>query len=245
MTDAPRPNTPHATPDEVSAYVDGLLPPAEHAAFEARLRAQASLAEQVALQRRIDASIRGLYPYEPPAVVASGRPGASRPAPWYARRLTWLSAAAAVLLALTIYTRTGSRTPHLPAADLYARLEAEGFRPQWKCDTDERFAGAVETRLGTPLVVPLATSGVEILGWVYADGYEGSPLSAQAMILLTRVQGRDVIVLMDKAADDRTVKAPAKSGLKVFRREVGPLVLYEVTPLPEPHVIAAAKVPGR
>jgi len=45
-------------------------------------------------------------------------------------------------------------------------------------------------------------------------------------------------VFVDKASEDKHVAEPsAKSGLHLFRKELGPLVLYELTPLDHPSVM--------
>jgi hypothetical protein len=47
-------------------------------------------------------------------------------------------------------------------------------------------------------------------------------------------------VLMDRKSDDRKLKLPEASNLHLFRREVGPLVLYEISPLNEQRVLPKA-----
>ena len=62
-----------------------------------------------------------------------------------------------------------------------------------------------------------------------------------ALVLYPALTGKDnVVVLMDRKGDDRKLKLPETSNLHLFRREVGPLVLYEISPLNEQRVLPKA-----
>lgn len=226
----------------IDAYLDGMMSPAERSAFEAALRTDKDLAAEFALQGKIDSGLREMLPYQPAAPI----PISAAPRPWLQRPMTWLSVAAAVLLALTAFTYL-SRGPDfkLMGADaLYAKLESKGFTPEWKCKDDVEFASTIRNRLGQALVVPAAATDATILGWAYANVYDGSPISPDTMILMAKAQGKNVIVLFDKTSQDRRVKVPESSGLHVYRREVQGLVLYEVSPLDQPHVLDAVRPPA-
>jgi hypothetical protein len=234
-------------------YLDGVLAPAERAAFEARLEREPALRDELReredLQGAIDASLARLYRYTPPKAGSMGatreggpaRPD-SRPVRFTRRLWVLTGIAAAVVLAsvvLMLY-RPSAITYREPDA-LYAQYDAAGFRPAWKCESDQEFADATAFYLGSAVVVPLATPGVEVLGWSYADEFgKGTPISQQTLSLLTRVEGRNVLVLMDRADRDRTLRVARDSGLRLFRRVVNNLVLYEVTPLDAPRVLPAA-----
>lgn len=222
----------------IDAYLDGLMSPEERAAFEASMRADPALAAEVALQSRIDASIRAQLGPAPEA----GAVGLRGTIPWHRRRLVWMSAAAAVLLGASVYVNLSNRAPamrRVGADRLYAQLIAGGYTPQWRCETDEQFVGEVRSRLGAGVLVPMGTPGVEIVGWAYADMALGTPISEHTMVLLTRVENDEVVLLLDRERDDRKVAVPADSGLHVFRREVGGLVVYEVSPLESERVLNA------
>lgn len=80
-----------------------------------------------------------------------------------------------------------------------------------------------------------------MLGWAYGNDYNGRMIGPDTMVLMTRVDGSEnVVVLMDRASADRRLKLPPGSNLSLFRREVGPIVLYEITPLKSERVIPLA-----
>ncbi|MCH7994978.1 MAG: hypothetical protein IIB57_11125, partial [Planctomycetes bacterium] len=125
------------------------------------------------------------------------------------------------------------------SVETYYRDAVErGFEPEWVCKDDDEFAGAFKKRLRQPLLVAATTGPVVGLGLGYANC-----LSPRTMTYLARVQGKPVVVFVDKLKKDTHPKLPPNSGLNLFRKELDRLVLYEVTPLNEPHVLDLFYVP--
>jgi hypothetical protein len=126
--------------------------------------------------------------------------------------------------------------------EIYRRLVMSGWTPSFTCENDEQFVIAVKKRLGVGVLIPLATTGVTLNGWGYSEGYTGTPIGNTTMFLLTEVEGKPVLVLMERASRDRKVELSdaGKNALHLFRRKVGGVVLYEVTPWPTQRVIPAA-----
>ena len=64
-------------------------------------------------------------------------------------------------------------------------------------------------------------------------------LSRESTSMLAHVDGRPVIVFVDRVERDwrPPVGHDARTGLNVFRTERAGLALYEVTPLAEPHFL--------
>lgn len=242
----------------LDAYLDGLLGEAERAEFESLLSRDPGLADAVALQRRIDAEIRAALappetapapaadplaatvPFQRPRVATvRGTSPALQPAPRsvLARLRPWALAAGLALAAIGAYVvaqrQAAGEVKYVEPADLYARLKSTGFTPEFVCTTDAEFAGAVQARLGSPLALaPEGRAGVQLVGWAYGNTYEGRIVGPDTLVLMTRLDGtHDVLVLMDKAASDRRLAVPPGSGLSLFRRQVGSIVLYELTPL--------------
>jgi hypothetical protein len=184
-------------------------------------------------------------PFRDPQTIASdlqqiAQSSSSRAeSPW--KRWGILAMAAALLLTFAGLYRSywDAKVPDFrimePVA-MYDRLVGMGFTPAVVCKTEPEFARLVREKLGSTLVAT-ATPGIEVLGWGYQDDYDGSPISPKTMMLLTRVDGTNVLVLMDEESRDRTLRVPEGSSMKIFRREIGPLVTYEVTPLAEPRVL--------
>jgi hypothetical protein len=125
---------------------------------------------------------------------------------------------------------------------LYTTVVNAGFKPEWVCKNDAEFAEAVRYRLGQPLLVTKGVPGLEVLGWAYPNKFGATPLSDQTMILLSTVDGQRDVVFVDRAGADKPLAV--KSGkLNLFRRQIGDLVLYEVTPNDRPVVIEAMYKP--
>lgn len=158
-------------------------------------------------------------------------------------RWRWAAMAAAVLLVAGAgsywWFVIGGTAPYRWPAEIYQNQVVRGYEPQWACTTDAEFEQAVRTRFDEPALLPLATAGVQIVGWAY-----GTPvLSNKTAALLTRVEGREVIVLIDRAERDANLRRAGSAAgyehLNLFKRRLGGLVLYEVTPLDSARVIPA------
>lgn len=241
--------TPAQGRDRLNAYLDGTLDPAAKAEFERALQSDLSLRAEVDLQREIDASLGRLFAYEAPAAAPATlkyEPPAPSKRAWVAR-IAWLASAAAVALGVFSYVQFGSPSgdTHPAPAAFYATVVDGGWKPSWACENEEQFARAVANQFqltSASLVVPFDTPGVQLVGWCYANSFRaGTPLSERSLMLLTNVDGKRVLVVMDRIEKDRALKIERGKGLSMFRREIGGLVLYEVTPLDAPRVLDAAK----
>ncbi len=238
-------------------FLDGLMSADEAAQFQARLAADPALSREVSLQRRMDDRLRVLL--APPArielpataraegVVATiGAAGAPALPARPARPSRWMGLVAAASLALLAgsggaywWFVIGSEAPFRQPAQIYQAQAAQSFTPEWVCTTDEEFVRNVRERFSQPALLPLATTGVEIIGWAYNTPV----LSNRTATLMTRVDGREVLVLIDRAERDvnlrRAGEAAGAPSLHLFKRRLGDLVLYEVTPLDRARVIPA------
>lgn len=248
-------------------HIDGALTPDERDAFERVLAADPGLVAEVELHRSIEAGLRRTIrpvavalPAQVAARIAaeSAAPLAFR-APAKAARnqmahhpYRWIAVAA--LLAMTaaglwgVWSNYGPQpTPTLlvSAARIYELQRDRGFKPEWVCTTEKEFAKAVKDHVGQPLVVT-AAQNVAIVGWAYPqEGYAGQEvaLSRKTMILLTRVDDDPVIVLIDRVSRDRDINSPPDPTLHVYRRVVGDLVLYEVSPREKPALLDRFGIP--
>ncbi|MCG3129932.1 MAG: hypothetical protein FLDDKLPJ_00670 [Phycisphaerae bacterium] len=224
----------------MEAYLDGRLAKAEQAAFERAVADDPDARAEIEVQRRIDAALRREFapPAEMPTLWTNGQTfpagqlsSPDRAARRFPRRTTWaLAAALALAVTAAVYVALTSSPPAVTPivrhresfVEVRERLLADRFEPDWVCEVGPKFAMSVYWRLGQPLLVGAIPSGVNVLGWSYCNA-----LSPETMVLLTRVDDRPVVIYVDRKAHDRSQSAP--EGLRLFRGEVGDLVLYELT----------------
>lgn len=243
---------------DFDAYIDGELSDAARAAFEASLASDAALRAEVELQRRIDGRMRELlgaseFPGMPEIAPAAngaalgridGKRG-DRAARGGLPSWVWVAAAVAIVVlgAWAVVTKPWNKVfgpaPSQVAADaVYNRLVRTGFEPATVCDSDAKFVDYTAKELGTPFLVR-ADPGVHLVGWTYSD----SLLGEHAKILLARRGETPVIVVMDRAANDRRMRVEPGSPLRVHRATFGGVVLYEIGPDAEPAIINHLKSP--
>lgn len=196
------------------------------------------------LERAIDAALRRRL--SPPAPEALRRLAddavarATRPA--RRRWVTGLAAAAALAAAalgawmiVEVTVRRG-REPYQPLprqtlAAVYQAEVARGLVPGWRCESDREIADTLEDRFGRALHLCGLPSEVEALGWCYAN-----TLSPSSIHLLARAGGAPIVVFVDRIERDRP-PGEVPGDLRVHRRTVGGLVLYEVSSLQTPRVL--------
>jgi hypothetical protein len=228
----------------LAAYVDGTLPAPEREAFERSIHEDTELRAEFELQQRINQSLGRLFGEEPfaeattlPATLPMTR---AKPAGSF-RIVKWTSLAAALMLAfIGAWYLTRPDPLLLPPQAVYEQMRRVDFHPVWKCKDDQEFVQTVQKRLGEGLLIH-DTDGIKVVGWAYGGTYSGYPISKDSMILITKVDQDNVLVFIDRASADRTLKVPKGSGLHLFRELVGGLVLYEVTPRNQAVVLPIAK----
>lgn len=250
----PPPALPSLTPERAAmldAFLDGTLAGEDLAAFQTLVASDSSLRAHVDAQRRVDASLKRVYAVDDSRLAeglkASLARAANSPRPGNTgsavlTRLRWYAAAAVIGLVAVVGFRYYVHL-HAPAGprelspdQVYARMEARQFEPEFVCTTDEEFARTVKDKFGQPLLVAV-TPSIKLVGWGYGNAYSGRIVGDNTLVLITRVDDAPVLMFMDKASNDRTLKVPKESKVHVFRRKVGSMVLYEVTPLDAPRLL--------
>jgi hypothetical protein len=180
----------------------------------------------VRLQVQIDAALRRQFGSDAPAVPIRRRP-------------RWQGLAAAVLLlasgAILYSTGYAGRAWSWAADVMFPETLASLYHDHVSsgvvmanCETPEAFQAWVGANYREQ-VRPVGAEGLTFVGWSYDDA-----ISRYSGVMLGKALGEDVVVLVDRVERDREMTVPSGSGLRLFRREVGEVVFYELTPLEEP-----------
>jgi hypothetical protein len=235
----------HANAHEIDAYLDGALTADQRDDFSRLLSASRHLQAEIELQSRVDASLFRLFAApQPPHDLALQirRSPAAAPAPPVSRRrwgkVAALASAAAIvwgILAWNFFTGRADSphyNPNLPLEAIYEKCVADGFRPKWVCEDTHEFAATFLARQGQGLLLAEMPAGTKMEGLTYVGG-----ISRYTTTMLARVNAQPVMLFVDRlAADTRPSLSAGETKLHLFRKELGPLVLYELTPLDQPKV---------
>ncbi|MEQ8209851.1 MAG: hypothetical protein RH917_08460 [Lacipirellulaceae bacterium] len=247
-------------PDErLEAYLDDCMTPEERQAFESEMAGNEQLRQQYDLQQQLDASLGRLFvaPAAPPDILSL----ADREGPTKAlnelpdrdqeadketskkNRRAIFALLAAIIAWIIVgvgidFDNPKSPYDRLALAEIYEKSVADGFQPKWVCDDDREFAETFQQRQGVPLLLKPDAQDL-MVGLSYLSG-----VTSRTTTMLARVDGKPVLVFVERLALDTKPEAPSwSSGLELFRKELGDLVLYEVTPFSEPRVLEHFYIP--
>ena len=232
-------------------FLDGLMDPAEEAAFKKTFADADALESAKSQQETVDDALARMF--DPPDASAL-REQLRVPPQKQARGRRALLVAAAVLLGAVGVVRLWDLVrpaavedgygpqPFRTFTEVYDRAVAQGLRPDWVCEDDEEFAGAFRERLGQPMLLAQAP-GVQPAGLSYCG-----TLSPKTMVLLARVSlgsasgepaagDVPVLVFVDRASSAKAASLPQASLLKLHRSTIGELVLFELSPLDTAHIL--------
>lgn len=136
----------------------------------------------------------------------------------------------------------GSARPvqELTFASIYDQTLGTGFQPNWVCENDEQFAGSIWGRLGQGLLLATTPPNIEMLGLKYAN-----LLTEDSSLLLCYVDRKPVVLLLERISAARDLPEPKDGRLRVFRRDVGQLAVWEITPLAQATVLPLLIDPRR
>jgi hypothetical protein len=249
---------------QILGYLDGSLDATERAAFEARLAKDPDLRDALQRQRAIDSALRRSF--DPPKVsvaallkhVEAAPAGTDTPAApvhtessvgqvlsrriWPRRLAIAAALAIAVVGAWQIWSHFQPTQPKylITAAQYFRNVENQGFKPNWVCENDQQTIDLFNKHFGQPMVIRSADPNVKALGWNYV-----SLLSPNTLVLLAEAGQEHIMLFIDRSTlDDPALMHQGCSGLNVHRKEVGDLVVYEFSRLPEPQVLDALVPPA-
>lgn len=247
-----REENPSEMHESLERYLDGVMDAREREAFEREIGRDGELRAQVEAQREIDRVLierfgaRGVRPAEGEGSRSAGEDSGDLPrgltrerAGRRGRRAGLIAAGVLLVVGVGAYVMLmPARAPFDQPGEVYARIVASGFEPREVCTDDAAFRDWMARKFDQALVIPSDSPGVELVGWDYTR-----VLTTRTGVLLARVEGREVIVLVERRKDALRL-ARASHGLRVFRRDVGGVSLYEVTPMDEARLLPLARVPG-
>lgn len=220
---------------DLDAYIDGRLSGQRLQDFERRLESEPRLRAELQAHRELEGALRTAFSV--PLARSGAAPAAARaPKPWLRLPLVRVAAAVVVatLLGVLALSVLGPEARHRPDVLLavYRTTVERGFKPEVVCTTNEEFAGWTKHAFGVALTPAALPASIELLGWSRAPVF-----SSYTGVLLARVDGREVVVLIDRrdmvAGRLALLRGPE---LQVFSAQVGPLALHEVTPLGHPSI---------
>ena len=233
-------------------YLDDVMTPDESAAYQREIESDEPLRDQVEVQQDIDQSLRRLF--APPSAdritagIAEVRQSKSHKLPTPATKRDGgavprrLAAAAAIVAGIfggwLIWnavgpTGSGGYGEWRSFEIVYADSVANDMEPEWTCDTESEFADSIRSHFGQAAVIPFELpEGVAALGLAYCNS-----ISRRTVYLLAEVNDEPVIVFMDRVERDSGPTVDETSGLNLFSRRLGLLVLYELSPLEKPALL--------
>ena len=115
---------------------------------------------------------------------------------------------------------------------IWREVDLAGRVPLWVCETEAEFIGTFVKRLGFGMALSSPPPGVTAKGLSYS-----SAISDDTVLLLAEVGDELAIVLIDRLDRDADFSLPPTSKLRVHRKVLGDAVLYEVSPLDQPHLL--------
>lgn len=235
----------------LNAYLDGALSPTDAARFESVIERNPKLRELIESQHDIEASLKRSFnpPRQAPQIpseparesisIAEHKADAVAEKPRRKSRGFLKGLAMAAMLAIvaygaywgwenqSIFTGKGIRM-----ARFYEQSKASDFKEDWKCDSEQQFQTTFWYRLGSAVAIAgRLPSDVEVHGIKY-----GHTLSDQSVHLTATVDGKGIVVFVDKKENDRKDDVSG-AGLHAFRKETDHLVLVEVSPFDKPRLL--------
>ncbi len=122
--------------------------------------------------------------------------------------------------------------PITTAASYYEHKIIQGFTPHWTCKDDAQFTDIIRDRFGIGLTMA-AAPGVTLVGVDYMD----IPMK-KTVGVLGNADGKPILVLVNTLERDDPDRVYLDcANLFVHRREIGPLVLYELNSIGEPRML--------
>lgn len=116
---------------------------------------------------------------------------------------------------------------------------AELTKPAWVCDSDTEFEGVFAGRFNQPLLFKEPPGEPTMAGLAYCH-----TITRDTVCMVGSADANTrVLVLIDRLERDNHPTLDASAGLHLFRRELGKLVLYEISPKDHPTLLEWFYIP--
>jgi hypothetical protein len=225
---------------KINEHLDGLPDDGSRSSLESKMAEDSEFRKEVELQNRVAQSLRSEY-QAPDAQRAwrNVQAAAEKVVPkkkvdW--RRSPWVAVAAMLILSLAMWRvwvvvdplGHNKRKPRVYTfAQAYEQIKEDGYKPTWECKTEEEFVSFFHLNLRENAAVRGLPPNMQALGLSNLNVF-----SERSLVLLGRVDGKDVLVFIDRLENDKPQETPA--GLHSHRRVDGSLVFYEFSVLDKP-----------
>jgi hypothetical protein len=237
----------------IDAYCDDQMPADMRARFEEQIVHEPALRDAIARQREIDQSLKRMFTPAlgagADAILAQLTPqhAASNGKVHYAQqpvsrrkfvRMPLAIAAALVFLLCGPFAiwntwetfhqpkSIGDPKPVRPLDVAYREEVKNGFNCDWECKSQSEFGAYFAAGFSQPLVMKDPPAEIVPVGLKYTGG-----ITPNTLTYMAKVQGQPVMVFTDKIESDSGQTLANPKGLHIYKRTIGPLVLYEVSPL--------------
>jgi hypothetical protein len=235
---------PHEQPDDSSwleKYLDSAPDSPARAETDRAMSSDRQMQLELQLQRQVEESLKRLFvPSAAPAdLLARLQAPTPLAQPATQSRRNWAKLAVAATAVSLVWGfliwqfLPAGRPPvmpykNLPLTTIYEQSVASGFEPYWVCKDPHEFASTFLDRQGQGLLLAAdLPEGTKMEGLAYTGG-----ISPVTTTMLARTDGQPIMVFVDRAsADIHPVLPKTETKLHLFRKELGPLVLYELSPL--------------
>jgi hypothetical protein len=248
-------------------YLDGLLPTADRERFELRLQQEPTLRAELELHQQLTKSLNSLFAPPAAAQFSSFASATSPPLsntqsiriadarifqlrasrPRFIRPLRAAAIAAIFVFSLACWQvyRVVFQPPRIDSEYknlrvwrsmdvVYQAASRKGGQPDWKCEDDREFAMTYFKELGQGMLMKPLPSNLLAMGVSYTNTL--SPRTLYFMARQPGEHGQVILVFADRIEKDSAQKLTDPT-LRLFRKQVGSLVLYEVTPFDSPKLI--------
>jgi hypothetical protein len=116
---------------------------------------------------------------------------------------------------------------------------AELTKPAWVCDSDAEFQGVFAGRFNQPLLFSDPPGEPAMAGLAYCH-----TLTRDTVCMIGSADANSrIVVFIDRLERDNHPTLADGSGLHLFRRELGKLVLYEISPKTTPTLLESFYIP--